>query len=55
VQEIGKHIASFQAGVREKVLMLSLQFRRLVDSLRAASSSDALHLAVALGELSCRI
>ena len=47
-EEIGKHLHSFPPGVKEKVLMLSLQFRRLIDHLRPASASDASHLALAL-------
>jgi hypothetical protein len=46
--EIAKHLHSFPPGVKEKVLILSLQFRRLIDHLRPASAADSTHLALAL-------
>lgn len=47
-EEIAKHLHSFPPGVKEKVLMLSLQFKRLIDHLRPASAADSTHLALAL-------
>lgn len=46
--EIAKHLHTFPPGVKEKVLMLSLQFRRLIDHLRPSSAADSTHLALAL-------
>ena len=47
-KEINQHINRLEGGLKEKVLLLSMQLRKLLDLLRQKSLADASHLALAI-------